>query len=260
LAADPQVAEERAEAGERSEARMRREKDLADLVKRLTEAAGANLDAVVLYGSAADHDFQEEHSDLNILCLLKHITGEDLERLRPIGQWWWRKGHPAPLVFTLQELADSADVFAIELLDMKDHHRMLLGEDFLTQLNVPMSLHRVQVERELRTNVIKLRQAFLRSRGRRSELAELMIASASSFAALFRHALMALGEQAPDSRRSTADRLAELVAFNPAAFHAVLDLREGKKSAREINLPKIFAEYLDTVTCVAEEMDRRLGT
>jgi hypothetical protein len=258
LAADPQAAEERAEVGDRSEAKMHREKDLTDLVRRLTEAAGANLDAVVLYGSAADHDFEEEHSDLNILCLLRQITGQVLEQLRPVGQWWWRKGHPAPLVFTREELTDSADVFAIELLDMKDHHRMLLGEDFLAQLNVPMSLHRIQVERELRTNVIKLRQAFLRSRGRRSELAELMIASASSFAALFRHALIALGEQAPDSRRSAADRLADLLSLNPAGFRAVLDLREGKKASGEFNLPQIFAEYLDTVTRVAEGIDRRL--
>jgi len=65
-------------------------------------------------------------------------------------------------------LRHSADVFAIELLDMKQHRRMLLGEDFFDSVDVPMTLHRLQVERGLRTGVIRLRQAFLRSR-RRSE-------------------------------------------------------------------------------------------
>jgi len=239
---------------------MHREKDLNELVRRLQEAAAENLSAVVLYGSAADHGFHEQHSDLNILCLLKQITGDHLESLRPVGHWWWSKGHPAPLVFTLEELIHSADVFAIELLDMKEHHRVLLGEDFLPRLDVPMSLHRLQVERELRSGVVRLRQAFLRSRGRRAELEELMLASASSFAALFRHALIALGEQAPDSRGAAADRLAAVVGFNPAAFHAVLELHEGKRASWELNPEKTFAEYLDAVTQVAEEMDRRLAT
>src|SRR5271169_4086315 len=110
---------------------MNRENDLQKLLRRLKEAAGENLAAVVLYGSAADHEFHEEHSDLNTLCLLGQVDGVALADLQPVALWWWRKGHPAPLVFTLEELRHSADVFAIELFDMKQHHRMLLGEDFL---------------------------------------------------------------------------------------------------------------------------------
>src|SRR4029077_1221795 len=132
---------------------------------------------------------------------------------------------------------------------------MLLGEDFLESLDVPMALHRLQVERELRISVIRLRQAFLRLRGRRSELTELMIASASSFAALFRHSLIALGETAPDTRRGIAARLAELVGFDAAAFEAVLDLREGKTNAGQLDHEKMFAAYLNAVTLVTEEMD-----
>jgi hypothetical protein len=86
-----------------------------------------------------------------------------------------------------------------------------------------------------------------------------MIASASTFAALFRHSLIALGQQAPDSRREAADKLAALLGFDAAAFHTVLDLREGKRSAGEINHEQVFAAYLDAVMKVAEEMDQRLA-
>src|SRR4029077_719480 len=120
----------------RSEARMDREKDLIELVGRLKQAAGTNLSAVVLYGSGVDHEFRE-HSDLNILCLLRRLEGADLESLRPAGLWWWHKCHPPPLVFPLAELRNSAAVFSIELLDMKERHRMLEGADFLAELEVP---------------------------------------------------------------------------------------------------------------------------
>lgn len=237
---------------------MDRDKDLNELVARLKQAAGQNLQAVVLYGSAVDHEFRE-HSDLNVLCLLHRLQGTDLEELRPVGLWWWNKGHPPPLVFTLAELRNSADVFAIELLDMKARHRMLAGEDFFAELEVPMALHKMQVEREFRINVIRLRQSLLRSRGRRSELAELLIASASSFGTLFRHALIALGEQAPNLAREAAARLAKLLGVDAAPFHRVLDLREGKSAGGELNLESLLASYLDLVTRVAEEMDRRLA-
>jgi hypothetical protein len=237
---------------------MDKEKDLSELVGRLKQAAGPNLNAVVLYGSAVNHDFRE-HSDLNVLCLLNRLDGATLENLRPVGLWWLHKGHPPPLVFTLAELRNSADVFAIELLDMKARHRMLEGADFLAELQVPMTQHKLQVERELRTNVIRLRQSFLRYGGRRSELAELLIASASSFGTLFRHALIALGQEAPSSSREAVDRLANLFALNAAPFHLVLDLREGKSAGGEMNLEAMFGPYLDLVTRVAEEIDRRLA-
>jgi hypothetical protein len=251
------VAAARGEVGN-IEARMEKEKDLNELVGRLKQAAGSNLNAVVLYGSAVDHDFGE-HSDLNVFCLLDRLDGAILESLRPVGLWWWHKGHPPPLVFTLAELRNSADVFAIELSDMKARHRMLQGADFLAELQVPMVQHKLQVERELRTNVIRLRQSYLRSGGRRSELAELLIASASSFGTLFRHALIALGQEAPSSARDAADRLAKLFALNPAPFHLVSDLREGKSAAGETNLEAVFGPYLDLVTRVAEEIDRRFA-
>jgi len=239
---------------------MHKERDLHELVKRLKEADEANLAAVVLYGSAADQEFREEHSDLNILCLLQQVGGAELAKLQPVGRWWWHKGHPAPLVFTLRELQESADVFTIELLDMKEHHRILWGEDFLVGLDVPMSLHRLQVERELRTSVIRLRQAFLRSRGHRGELMELMVASASTFSTLFRHSLITLGEKPPDTRRQVSERLASRLGLNLAPFQIVLDLREGKSSASDLNIEQVFAAYLDAVGRVAEEMDHRLAT
>jgi hypothetical protein len=238
---------------------MDKEKDLNELLSRLQRALGSNLTAAVLYGSAADHEFSEEHSDLNVLCLLQRVDAGELKKLQPVGLWWWQKGHPTPLVFTLRELQDSADVFAIELLDMKQHHRMLFGNDFVIGIDVPMTQHRLQVERELRTNVIRLRQAVLRSRGRRADLTKLMIESASTFAALFRHTLIVLGDAPPNSRREVLDHLAAKLGFDPAAIHAVLDVRDGKKRAAEVDHDRTFAAYLDTVTQVAEEMDRRLA-
>ena len=52
-------------------------------------------------------------------------------------------------------------MFAIKLLDITRHHRLLFGTDFFADFEVPLRLHRLQVERELRVDWLRLRQAIL---------------------------------------------------------------------------------------------------
>ncbi len=235
------------------------EKDLNQLVEKLKQAAGTGLRSVVLYGSAASGEFQPQHSDLNVLCVLERLTAAELERLNPAAAWWEGKGHPAPLVFTQEELHGFADLFPIELLDIQSSRRVLYGEDVFAGLQVPMNLHREEVERELRTNLIRLRQSYLAGRQNNKTLYGLMNASVSTFAALFRHALIALGEAAPKGKREVVERLAALVGFDATAFQVLLDVREGKRRQNDVDAGKTFEAYLGAVTRVAEEVDRRLA-
>ena len=234
-------------------------KDLNELVEKLKQASGSNLRSVVLYGSAASGEFHPEHSDLNVLCVLARLDAGEIEKLNPAAVWWARKGHPAPMLFTLEELHNSADVFAIELLDMQASHRVLHGEDLLAGLHVPVSLHRQQVEHDLRTNLIRLRQAYLMAPRDLKSLLGLMTASVSTFGALFRHALIALGEPSVRSKREAIDRLAKLLTFDASGFHAILDVREGKLTEHHVDVPATFRSYLAAVTRVTEEVDRRLA-
>jgi predicted nucleotidyltransferase len=235
-------------------------KDLNELVAKLRQALGVNLKSVVLYGSAVAGEFHPKHSDLNVLCALERLDATELQKLNPVSVWWARKGRPAPKVFTLEELRRSADVFAIELVDIQANHRVLFGEDFLAALTVPMTLHRAQVERELRTNLIRLRQSYLARKLEHKAIFGLMTSSISTFATLFRHALMTLGERSPERKREVFERLASILGFEASAFYTVLDVREGKRDERDVDVEATFRGYLAGVTHVAEEMDRRLVT
>ncbi len=235
------------------------EKELHELVTKLKEAAGANLKAVVLYGSAVTGEFHPKHSDLNVLLVLERLDAAGLEKLNPASTWWAQKGYPAPLAFSWEELRGYADLFAIELLDIKANHRVLFGEDIFAELTVPVTFHRALVERELSINLIRLRQTYLAQPRDHKALLRLMTASISTFAALFRHALMALGEQPPPYKREAVDRLASLLNFDAQAFHTLLDVREGKRKERDVKVEETFRAYVEGVTRVAQEMDRRLA-
>ncbi len=108
--------------------------------------------------------FIREHSDLNVLCVLESLAVEELSRVAPVVRWWMaEQQEPAPLFFSADELRQSADVFSIELRDMQDSRRVLFGSDPIADLHCQPILHRVQVEHELRTALLKLRNAYLRA-------------------------------------------------------------------------------------------------
>jgi hypothetical protein len=231
---------------------------LDDLVQKLKAGAGANLKSVILYGSAATEEFHAKHSDLNVLCVVDQAGAAQLEALHGAVEWWTRRGQRAPLVFTLEELRRSADIFAIELLDMKSRHRLLHGENVLADLEVPVHFHSIQVERELRTNWLRLREAILAAPKRPKVYLEIMDASFSSFAALFRHALIALGGKAPETKREAIERIAQFAGADPAGFHTILGIREGKLKERDVNVGSTMNQYFAFVEAVTERFDREI--
>lgn len=242
---------------------------VTEFAKRLAEAAGSNLLSAILYGSAATGEFHANHSDVNLLCLFERLDAETLARINPVTRRWTRKGHPAPMVFAAAELARAADVFAIELVDMKASHRVLYGADLLGSIDVPMALHHLQVEQELRQMLVRLREHYLAGDGGRKTVLALMTASVSSVAVLFRHAAIVLN--APDvptgrpeemnqplRKREAVSRLAAILGLEARPFHTVLDLREGKVSPRDVDAPTLFRDYLTAVAQVVHEVDQRL--
>jgi len=233
----------------------------SEFVGDLARAAGSNLLSVILYGSAASGEFHARHSDLNLLCLFDRLDAETLVRINPVTQRWARKGHPPPLVFTASQLARAADVFAIELLDIQASHKVLHGADLVADLEVPMALHHLEVERELRQNLVRLRERYLASDGSRKAVLGLMTASVSSFTVLLRHAVIALepgGEAPPVRKRDSIDRAAALIGFEARPFHTLLDLREGKTLPREVDVDVLFRDYLAAITEVVNQVDLRL--
>jgi len=159
-------------------------------------------------------------------------------------------------VMSENELRQSADVFAIEFMDMKQRHRLLHGDDPLAGIEVPREMHRAQVERELRTAVVKLRQAYLMAKTDEA-VSRLMTSSVSSFATLFRHSLIVFGQQAPMEKRAAVEAIGSALNTDVAAVLQVFDIREKRAPAKDCGA--MFAAYLAAVTRVTDEVDRRLG-
>jgi predicted nucleotidyltransferase len=234
------------------------EKLINDFVERMRTAAGNNLLAVVLYGSAAVGDYVADHSDLNLLCVLGETSYAAIAALAPAVEWWGKQKHREPLLMSREEMRQSADVFSIEFLDMRRHYRVLWGEDVLKALEIPMHLHRVQLEYELREKTILLRQRLLVVSKNTEAKWELMLRSLPAFGTLFRHTLIALGDAGAGSKREAAVALAGKLGIDTSVFSELLDCRERKKDRKAANVDEIFARYLKLVEQVTGAVDKML--
>lgn len=237
---------------------MKKHEDkLQELVQRLQAACGQNLVSVVLYGSAAREDFHEQYSDVNLLLVLKELGAKALERLSPVVAWWSHDHQlRPPMIMTLEELHESADVFAIELLDIKTTHRTLAGEDVASAIEVPMNLHRVEVEHELRTTLLRLRQHLLLAPGKTDELRAVLAKSISSVVTLLRHALIALDQDTPHSKAKVLEQAGEVFGFDSQPLRSILELRSDPNQPRTVH--ELYHAYLAAIGRVAHELDVRV--
>jgi len=231
------------------------EAKLTDLVTRMKEFAAENLESMILYGSAARGDYKEGHSDLNVLCVLRSVAPRELARVASVVHWWCKdQNEPAPLFFTAEELRQSADVFSIELLDMQDSRRVLYGADLIAGIDVPMNLHRVQVEHDLRTLLLKLRQHFLLTGQKETELRAAEAKSSSSVLALLRHTLIAFEEEPPATAPEVFSRIAALTGADADAFTVAYKLRD--RHAHVDDVVRSYGQYLNALTVVISALDK----
>ncbi len=225
------------------------------LVSRLEAACGKNLVSVVLYGSAAREDFNEQFSDVNLMIVAGELNAAAIEALTPVMQWWSveEKLRP-PMVMTLEELKQSADIFAIELLDIQHSHRTLFGEDVVSTIEVPMNLHRVEVEHELSTTLLRLRHHLMLSAGNEEELRAVLAKSVSSVVTLFRHALIAVGQNPPHAKPKVLEHVAEVFDVEVRPVRTILELRNVPHL--EMAVRDHYYAYMNVLAKVVRGVDR----
>lgn len=226
-----------------------------DLVDKLKKALPSELKSVILYGSAAAGDHVEKRSDYNILVVAEKLGVNELKALSKPSMTWIKAGNPAPLLFTLDRLKKSADVFPIEIMDIKQTHRVLYGEDIVAEIDISQENLRLELEHELKGKLIQLRERYLTTGGKPKLVAELMINSLSTFLVLFRGSLRLYRDEIPAKKIDVLDALSEYISFDSDIFTKIDDLRTGKIKTGDIQPDELFERYLDTVEEVVDAVD-----
>ena len=228
---------------------------LDDLVSQLTAAFGAELRAVVLYGSAAAGEHLPKKSDYNVLVLVDSLDVNRLEAASAAVRAWTDAGNTAPLTLTLDEWRGSGDVFPMEYADVLERHKVLFG-DLPTDVRVNPADLRLQLEHEAMGTLLQLRRGVLATGNDAREQLGLLEQSLSTVMVIFRAVLRLRGETPPHDNVELTRKVATAAGLDAAAVTKVIKHKRGEERIQSGDAPRVLAGYLSAMQQLVHYLDR----
>jgi hypothetical protein len=219
---------------------------------QLEHALGDNLVSLLLYGPAVRH---EGTGTATMLLLLRDASPKALRPIEDHVKTWVKKRNPPPLIFSEREWLDSADVFPIEIEDMREAHLLLRGSDPLESVQTTAADLRRELEREIRGKLLQLRTEFAAVASDGKTLGALLVDSARTFFVIFRAVLRLVGRSPAQDSRSLVQEIGRVTRTDTTAFDWVLDRLDGKKVAPLKPHDPVGEQYLEQIEQIASFID-----
>lgn len=222
----------------------------------ISSAAGTNLAGLILYGSLARGRYRPGKSDLNVVVLLADTTTENLTAIAPALRAAWRAVRVEPFILKLSEVRSMANAFPTKLIDIRDHHIVLMGEDPFIELEIKREHIRLRVEQELRNIALRMRRRYVSIFDDPALLAEALATVAVSLKVELAALLRLAGKDVPAEPTSAAVLEAAAVTFDldRDALARVAAMRRDSNLADD--LPGLYDRVLATVTRAVDIADQ----
>jgi predicted nucleotidyltransferase len=195
-------------------------------VDELRTALGSRLRAALLFGSAARGEWIEGVSDVNVLVLLDELHPPLLAVAATPSRNALEHG-VMPLLMELDEWHRAADVFTLELADMKEAGVTLHGDDPVAAAALQPTHMRLQAERELRGKLLHLHAGMMLAADEPTRLGDLLAHALPSFITYMRAVLRLAGRPVP---LRSADVIEQACALTGAGANAFLDVLAARQS------------------------------
>lgn len=189
----------------------------AAFAELLRELAGEKLLGLCATGGWLIADPLFEPGPARSVAVFEQVDLAVLENLARHGPRLGKQRIATPLIMTPAYIRASCDAFPLELLEIQQLHARVLGDDFFSRLDFLRSDVRLACERELKSELIHLRQGLLASAGRFELLHELCMTSLLRSARILRGVLHLLARPAPQ-------RCAEMIASAAEATRLNLEI------------------------------------
>ncbi|MBL8111940.1 MAG: nucleotidyltransferase domain-containing protein [Acidobacteria bacterium] len=145
---------------------------LDELASALERAAGPNLAALVVHGSAVRGDFEPARSDVDVVVVLHDSSLERLDEVAEPLLLARNAGRVEAMILRLDEIARSADVFPVFYADIAERHVVVAGSARpFDGLEIEKRHLRLRLEQELREHKIRMKRAAVDASGQPRALA-----------------------------------------------------------------------------------------
>jgi hypothetical protein len=227
-----------------------------DYGRRLLAVSEENLVSLVVYGSATGSDFIPGRSNINLLVVLKQLGFGELSAYVKLVVKGQKKRIVAPLFLTKEHIQSSLDVFPIEFWEMKDNHLIIYGEDVFENITIKPADLRLQCEREIKSRLIRIRQAYLEVGQKAAGLKGLLEDSLTSILPIIRNVIRLKGRTPAIKKDDIINELSNEFNLPVDSFRQILKLKAQKKIPGKEELEAILGDYMRQVQQLATVVDQ----
>jgi hypothetical protein len=227
---------------------------LRTYVPEMTGLFGDLLEGIILYGSSVRGDFLPGRSNLNLFFLLKSTQPDVLNRYAKVHRRWSQEQIVVPLFMTERELVVAASVFPLEYLEMQSQHRLLIGHDPLSGLQIHSSHLAVQVEQGFSGNLMRLRQRYVEGGGTQEAVTILLPLSIMSLLPCLRGLQRLLGRPITQAGDVLLKDIEAALTVDLAGLHDALHLKRGRITPGSAEMPRLFQRYATSLEVLSERV------
>ena len=208
---------------------------------------GERLLAVAGYG-------QPDAQPARSLALVQAITSDDLDRCAARAASWHRAGCATPLLLTSDEFAGSLDAFPIEYGEILATHRVIFGVNPFAGLTIRPDDQRRACEVQVKSHLVHLRENYIESRGRQSEIRALIGEAAPAFRVILRR-LAHLEGAAAETDAELSAYAAKRPGLDARVVGDVLAIARNQEGSG-VDAMRIYSGYLTAVEKLWRFIDR----
>ena len=220
---------------------------------------GTRLEALAVYGESATAAYRPRVSPLETVLLLDRVGVSDLRTLRERMDGWHGRRLSIPLVIDPAYLATSKDVFPLELLELRDRHRLLHGaDDPFAALPPPSLPHlRLELEEQLKGKLLHLRESYLALGRARRGLDGLLRVARQAIDVILRGVLALAERPRPVEAAEVMRAVTDLHGLPLAGLGRLDRWCTGLEDVGRADLEVVFTAVHDDLAALVDAIERR---
>lgn len=206
------------------------------------------LISVFMYGSKVKYSQELVKTDMNVMVIVKNLSGSDLRACSEIVNKWMKAKNPIPVFMDREEWFHSSDVYAMEYADIKAEHRILYGEDLISDLNVDPDNIRFQCEQETKNLLMRFRQFYLENAHSPKRLKNSFVPLAKTCNAIFKAILRVKFTDIPSEKEDIIKKLAEISGLEASIYIKLLGYKRKQCKMNDKETIAFADEIVDALT------------
>lgn len=232
------------------------EHEFKEFCRGIIETYGEDCHSIIVYGSAARHEYFPERSDINTLVVLSHADLTTLGKIVDVVHKARAACKVTPFFMTPDDIETSTDVFPIKFYDMKDAYSLIYGKDVLADLEIADDHLRLELEQEMKILLLELRQFYVqRAKKGGPAGADHLLAYFNSFLYLIKRLMLLQGLEAPRKNEELILAASKAYEFDFDMMKRMLSYKTGKPVKDAVGEAVLFSK---AVSKAADLIDKLL--